>query len=478
MPEYRLDAEFALALNQAADVVAQELAQDFIFHGGVRLAPNVVPELCLDHAERRFDVAPLVIVLEEFFPMEAVVVEHPVPDAIAVGAAVHLERDVGCRADFLQQSKVFLAEIRLVARDFLDGEVFGRFLYQRHELRAIVGVAVRDEDGRNDIRFHPTNGVGLHPILTRALNSVFLVIPAYEPGRAEPGGIGSEDGFDRLQRQTALENQLLKDRREGVVLKERAHLHGRHRVDGVVLFVSVRKVTRKAARRERAVDLEGHGENRVPIPMRLVSAQSQRGRPLDGTAQVGEQFLKAMLLRALGKVVGGPVLFVGRSLRDNDRVDGKRLVAAVTFADKAGRVDVLARLRVESKVLAIAGLLSGLQDDVVQACAALRRNQPHAVLVADSASGRDFQALQLSQVHKAFLSLVERGNAPMAREGATGVTAPVASTSGVVTSNARGVCFVYWTKVRKNGGASARGVILCAAALVIAQTERGGRCRT
>src|ERR1035438_4272302 len=35
---------------------AKELAENFILHRRVGLAPNVVPELRLDHAEHRFDI--------------------------------------------------------------------------------------------------------------------------------------------------------------------------------------------------------------------------------------------------------------------------------------------------------------------------------------------------------------------------------------------------------------------------------------
>ena len=65
-PKRRLDIQFVHRLDQAADIVTYELAKNFVLHGNVRLAPHAVFELRLDHAERRFHVAPLVVMGLEF----------------------------------------------------------------------------------------------------------------------------------------------------------------------------------------------------------------------------------------------------------------------------------------------------------------------------------------------------------------------------------------------------------------------------
>jgi hypothetical protein len=52
--------------------VAEQLAVNLILHGHVVLAADVIAELRLDHREGRFDVTPLVVVLEELVPMERV----------------------------------------------------------------------------------------------------------------------------------------------------------------------------------------------------------------------------------------------------------------------------------------------------------------------------------------------------------------------------------------------------------------------
>src|SRR5438552_14328786 len=59
LPEYRFDAEFALLLNQAAEIVADKFAKDFVHHRYRVLAANAVSKLSLDRTERAFDVRPL-----------------------------------------------------------------------------------------------------------------------------------------------------------------------------------------------------------------------------------------------------------------------------------------------------------------------------------------------------------------------------------------------------------------------------------
>jgi hypothetical protein len=69
------------------------LAKHFVDHRGIRLAPNVVAEFRLDHSERAFNVRPLMISGEEFFPLELKIVEHLCPQSALGVRGVHLERD-------------------------------------------------------------------------------------------------------------------------------------------------------------------------------------------------------------------------------------------------------------------------------------------------------------------------------------------------------------------------------------------------
>lgn len=56
LPEDRFHAKLALFLNQAANVMAENLAKNFIDHRELALRPNRIPELALDSRERGFDV--------------------------------------------------------------------------------------------------------------------------------------------------------------------------------------------------------------------------------------------------------------------------------------------------------------------------------------------------------------------------------------------------------------------------------------
>src|SRR5262249_53083538 len=48
-PQFSGDAKSVRLLDQATDIVTNDLTQDFIDHRDISLAPKVIPELCLDH---------------------------------------------------------------------------------------------------------------------------------------------------------------------------------------------------------------------------------------------------------------------------------------------------------------------------------------------------------------------------------------------------------------------------------------------
>ena len=76
LPKHRIDAEFVFLLDEAAQVVREQLAQHFVLHRHVGLAPHRVPELPLHHREGGLHVAPFVVVLEVLVALEAEVVER------------------------------------------------------------------------------------------------------------------------------------------------------------------------------------------------------------------------------------------------------------------------------------------------------------------------------------------------------------------------------------------------------------------
>ena len=67
-------------LNHDAEVMTKHLTKCFVNLRGQSLTAKSLPKLRFDHVKRRFDVGPLVIVRQEFFPVVIVETEHPSPD--------------------------------------------------------------------------------------------------------------------------------------------------------------------------------------------------------------------------------------------------------------------------------------------------------------------------------------------------------------------------------------------------------------
>jgi hypothetical protein len=74
--------------------VAQDLAKHLVRHGHIRLAPHMIPELRLDHAEGTLNVGPLMVVLQELLAVEGEVMEHLLPQPPGCPAVDTLERNV------------------------------------------------------------------------------------------------------------------------------------------------------------------------------------------------------------------------------------------------------------------------------------------------------------------------------------------------------------------------------------------------
>jgi len=68
--------------NDAADVVAQHFAEDFVGLGDVGPAPHTIAKLGLDSHERALHIAALVVMLHKLVPVVAVEVEHARPERV------------------------------------------------------------------------------------------------------------------------------------------------------------------------------------------------------------------------------------------------------------------------------------------------------------------------------------------------------------------------------------------------------------
>ena len=91
LPENRDNSQRLLLLDQARQIVAQELAQHFIDHRGVVGAHDEMAELPLDGAERAFHVTPLVVVRHVFFLVKLEVMKCTLESAADLARRVCLE---------------------------------------------------------------------------------------------------------------------------------------------------------------------------------------------------------------------------------------------------------------------------------------------------------------------------------------------------------------------------------------------------
>ena len=173
-------------------------------------------------------------------------------------------------------------------------------------------------------------------------------------------------------------------------------------------FVSVQEVAGEAARRQTAVDLEGHREHAVARQVRLRPASV---RPLlirQVAAEIVQENLQPLLLGRLGVVVGRPILLVRWSVRRRHLLryrQGARLgygtVAVPLPLDRElDRVQVLALTAASLEIRAGAGR-SGRVDGVA-AFASLARHRPCAVLLLDPRQSRDR--------HSPLLAFVRHGH--------------------------------------------------------------------
>ena len=104
--------------------MTQKLQQNFVDLASTGLRPNGSTKLRLYHAERRFDVAPLVIMLQERLSIEVVEVPHPLPKTIYLMAVpaynrIDFEGNISGPAYGFDCPQIALAQIGFVRRHFI-----------------------------------------------------------------------------------------------------------------------------------------------------------------------------------------------------------------------------------------------------------------------------------------------------------------------------------------------------------------------
>ena len=76
LPKRWLNPQFIHGLDEAANIMIENLAQHLVRHRHVGFAAHVIAKLRLDHRERRLDIRPLVIVPHELLAVKGEVMKH------------------------------------------------------------------------------------------------------------------------------------------------------------------------------------------------------------------------------------------------------------------------------------------------------------------------------------------------------------------------------------------------------------------
>ena len=190
------------------------LAKNLINLSNRCLCPNRSTELCLNHAESGFNIRPLMVVLQEGFPIKVIEVPHMTPETIklvvmvAHASGVRLEGNISCATYCLSRLKISAARICFVSRDLIDIECFGGCIYQWSELEIISRLIRSSFYTRNDMGVYPTNKVSLNPSLLAAFLPILVVKPTGICCGGEAGGVNGKVSLYSLQWTGALLNQI------------------------------------------------------------------------------------------------------------------------------------------------------------------------------------------------------------------------------------------------------------------------------
>jgi len=164
-PKNRVDSEFVHFVDENDEVMREHLTKRFVDNSNVRLATQAVPKLAFHHAERGFNIGPLLVVLQRVIPPALKVVVHLRPRSAAIPAMARAKEIYGVAPSFANRIGVCPRSVTFVRRDFRNLKVFRRGCYQSGQHFGIARVPTMDFNGGHDIGFHPHHDVALNPIM-------------------------------------------------------------------------------------------------------------------------------------------------------------------------------------------------------------------------------------------------------------------------------------------------------------------------
>lgn len=113
--------------------------------------------------------------------------------------------------------QVLTAQVCLVRRHCAHGEVVRRLRHQAGERRGVVDIGLGDLHSRHDLGVDPAHDMGFEEPGRLLFLAPFVVEPASMTAGGKAAGIGGEVDFNGPQRQGALLDQGLQNRRNGGV---------------------------------------------------------------------------------------------------------------------------------------------------------------------------------------------------------------------------------------------------------------------
>ena len=299
-----------LSLNDTADVMAQNLSQNFVLHGRVGLASDRVPKLSLNHAERAFDIRAKMVSLQERLSMVVVAVEHLRPQTTSGVSRIALEGDQGAGPYSINRFQVVLRGISKISRYFRDIEVGGCVIEKGWEHGAIICIWPVDLNRRDDVGSHTTHDVGLNPSPLDSFFAVLVVEPTVKSRRGETGRVTGKTCLPGLQGQTALGDKIYENGGDSFGFQSVENRVVARQFADESIAAGCPEIAHKPTPRDRGVYFEDGREKGIrngDWPSSFLGSSRLRNT----STEIFEQDLEVVLFIGLCSVVSMPVLAVG-----------------------------------------------------------------------------------------------------------------------------------------------------------------------
>lgn len=381
--------------------MTQNLAEHLIDLSDWGFRPNRTAEFSFYHREDGFNVRPLMVMLQEGFPIEVVEMPHSIPETVklmmvvAHASGIDLEGNEGSSAYGLDGAKASPVRVCLVRRDLIDGECLGGIVDQTRELHIISRLVWSGLYASNNVGGDTAHQMSLNPCLFCAFLAVFMVEPASIGGGGKARRINGEVSLYRPQWTGTLLNQAFKQWRQFGILQitECTVIVGCFSDKSVNLrFFQCGGDT---PTRHCGVAFKRETENHVsewePWPTKPIF------RLLNALAQVTQQANKVFLLVSLRLVVSRPFLCAGHLNRLSE--GSVTIWFNLSLNNVFYRMDMFARLVSSLKIWASAKWLAVVKAYNITSIARLGGYFPAQLVLRNLASFCYQQSSFLSRIH-------------------------------------------------------------------------------